>query len=175
LAGEDDAEIELLAIEADAAACGHGDDLVVERVVEVGQASVGSRLKPRSALPDSACSAPGAAAHCLAFNEVVELGLLLKKVAAGRLGSLELQGQMHAFVASVLLRVTGLDAFDLDAEPEPPDRQLAEAEERIGACEGNAVVGANGLGQTESLKTASNTGKASDSAPMRIFSVRYPG
>jgi hypothetical protein len=30
LAGEDDAEIDLLPIEADAAACGHGDDFVVE-------------------------------------------------------------------------------------------------------------------------------------------------
>jgi hypothetical protein len=82
---------------------------------------------------------------------------------------------MCGFVASVLLRVTGLDAFDLDAEPEPPDRQLTEAEERIGACEGNPLSVRMALGRPNSLKTASNTGKASDSAPMRIFSVRYPG
>ena len=31
LAGEDDTEIDLLPIEADAPACGHGDGLVVER------------------------------------------------------------------------------------------------------------------------------------------------
>jgi hypothetical protein len=43
LAGEDEAEIDLLPIEADATACGHGDDLVVERVIEIGQASVGAR------------------------------------------------------------------------------------------------------------------------------------
>jgi len=41
-----------------------------------------------------------------AFDEVVELGLLLEEIAAGRLGGLEFQGEMHAFVAAVLLEVT---------------------------------------------------------------------
>jgi hypothetical protein len=43
LTGEDDAEIDFLPIEADAPACGHGDGLVVERVIEVRQAFVGAR------------------------------------------------------------------------------------------------------------------------------------
>ncbi len=43
LAGEDGAEIDLLAIEADAPACGHGDGSVVEGVIQVGQSSVGAR------------------------------------------------------------------------------------------------------------------------------------
>ena len=43
LTSEDQAEIDLLPIEADAAACGDGDSLVVERVVEVWQAFVGTR------------------------------------------------------------------------------------------------------------------------------------
>ena len=60
----------------------------------------------------------------VAVDEVVELGLLLQEVAAGRLGGLHLQGQMHALVAAVLLRATWLDALDLDSEPEPPDREL---------------------------------------------------
>jgi hypothetical protein len=42
LAGKDGAEIDLLTIEADSAACGDCDGLIVERVVEVGQASVGA-------------------------------------------------------------------------------------------------------------------------------------
>ena len=37
LAGQDDAEIDLLPIEADAAACGHGDGPVVERIIESGR------------------------------------------------------------------------------------------------------------------------------------------
>src|SRR5215469_9035500 len=60
----------------------------------------------------------------VAVDEVVELGLLLQEVAAGRFGGLQLQGQMHALVAAVLLRATWLDALDLDSEPEPPDREL---------------------------------------------------
>jgi hypothetical protein len=32
---------------------------------------------------------------------------------------------MHPLMASVLLRIAGLDAFDIDAEAQPPDRQLA--------------------------------------------------
>jgi hypothetical protein len=52
----------------------------------------------------------------VAFDEVVEFGLLLEEVGAGRLCGLELQGQMHAFMAAVLLRATWLDALDLDAE-----------------------------------------------------------
>ena len=43
LTGEDGAEIDLLPIEADAPARGHGDGLVVERVIELGQAFVGPR------------------------------------------------------------------------------------------------------------------------------------
>jgi len=43
LAGEDDTEIDLLPIEADAPACSHGGGPVVERVIELWQASVGAR------------------------------------------------------------------------------------------------------------------------------------
>src|ERR1700730_17767325 len=109
-------------------------------------------VKARIALPDSAYPAPGVPLIVVAFDELVELGLLLKEVVAGRLGGLQLQGQMHAFMAAVLLRAAGLDALDLDAEPEPPDRQLAQPEECAGTCEGHAVVGADGLGQAELLE-----------------------
>ena len=43
LAGEDGAEIDFLPVEADAPACGHGGGPVVERVIELRQASVGTR------------------------------------------------------------------------------------------------------------------------------------
>src|SRR6266704_6639809 len=56
---------------------------------------------------------------------------------------------MHVLVATVLLRVARLDAFDRNPEPEPPDREFGQIEERIGACEGDAVVGADGVWQAE--------------------------
>jgi hypothetical protein len=55
--------------------------------------------------------------------------------------------EMHALVAAVLLRTTGLDALDGDAQSQPPDGQLGEIEQGIGAGEGDAVVGSDGGGQ----------------------------
>ncbi|HVO02721.1 MAG TPA: hypothetical protein VMT54_11000 [Candidatus Cybelea sp.] len=78
-------------------------------------------------------------------HEVVEPGLLLQEVGTGGPGGFLLQGQMHALVPSVLLRVAGLDALDLDAAPEPPDRELGEVEEAVGAGERHAVVGADSV------------------------------
>jgi len=37
---------------------------------------------------------------------------------------------MHALMASVLLRMAGLDALDGDAEPQPPDGELGEIASR---------------------------------------------
>jgi hypothetical protein len=56
---------------------------------------------------------------------------------------------VHPFVTSILLRAARLDALDLDAEAQPPHGELAQAEQRVRTGEGDAVVGANGLGQTE--------------------------
>jgi hypothetical protein len=38
---------------------------------------------------------------------------------------------MHAFMAAVLLRVTGLDAFDVDSQPQPPHRQASQTEQSV--------------------------------------------
>ena len=61
----------------------------------------------------------------VAVDEVIEPGLLLQEVLRGWLGGLQLQSQMHALMAAVLLPVASLDPLDLDTEPEPPDRQRA--------------------------------------------------
>ena len=45
-------------------------------------------------------------------NEGVEAAPLLQAVEARRASSLLLEGQMHALVAAVLLRMARLDAFD---------------------------------------------------------------
>ncbi len=82
------------------------------------------------------------------FAEEIEALLLLDLIACGRPCGLSLQGQVHALVASVLLRIAGLDAFDGDAEAEPPDGKPREIEEAVGRGEGNTIVGADGGGET---------------------------
>ena len=49
------------------------------------------------------------------FQEGVELGLLLQDVGAGRTSGFFLQGQMHAFMPAVLLRMAGANPFNGDA------------------------------------------------------------
>ena len=53
-------------------------------------------------------------------DEVIESCLLLQEILCCRFGGLDLQCQMHALVTAVLLRMTGLDALDVDAESQPP-------------------------------------------------------
>src|SRR3546814_13857961 len=52
------------------------------------------------------------------------------------------------------VRLAWFDAFDLNAEPEPPDRELRQVVEPVGAGEGNAVVRADGVGRAALLEQA---------------------
>jgi hypothetical protein len=63
-------------------------------------------------------------------------------------------------VATVLLRMAGLDALYGNAKPQPLDRQLAEAEDGAGAGERDALSVRMARGKPYSLKTRSNTLKA---------------
>jgi hypothetical protein len=80
-------------------------------------------------------------------HEGIELGLLLQAVEAGRVSCFLFERQVHALMAAILLRPAGLDEFDGNTEPEPPGGQPGEVEHGIGTGEGDAVVGANRLGQ----------------------------
>jgi len=59
------------------------------------------------------------------LDEFVEARSLLKEIGGCWFGSFFFQGEMHAFMTAVLLGMPGLDPFDADAQPKPPDRQLA--------------------------------------------------
>src|SRR5215471_7561572 len=61
---------------------------------------------------------------------------------------------MHAFMATVLLRMAWLDTLDGKAEPEPPNGEPTEVEETIGGGKGNTIVGADGVGQAAFLEQA---------------------
>ena len=39
---------------------------------------------------------------------------------------------MHALMPTLLLQLTGLDAFDGDAQTQPPDREFGKVEQRVG-------------------------------------------
>jgi hypothetical protein len=50
----------------------------------------------------------------------------------GRVASL-FEREVHALMTGVLLRLAGPDALDRNAQAQPPDRQLGEVEQRVGA------------------------------------------
>ncbi len=55
-------------------------------------------------------------------------------------------------MAAVLLRMAGLDAFDADAQAQPPDRELAQIKQGVGGSERHTVVAADVGGQATFLK-----------------------
>ena len=82
------------------------------------------------------------------FYKIIKSFLLLEEVISGRDGRLFFQGEMHALMATVLLRFTGLDAFDGDAEAKPPDGEFAQAEESAATGERHSIVAADSTRQT---------------------------
>src|SRR5829696_892311 len=83
-----------------------------------------------------------------------EARLLLEDVGRGGLGRLAFEREMHPFVAAVLLRTAGLRPLEVDAQPEPPDGELAEAIERMARGEGHAVIGSDRVREPEVLERA---------------------
>src|ERR1700733_13123444 len=61
---------------------------------------------------------------------------------------------------AVLGWMSRLDALEVDAEPQPPDRQLAQTEEGGAAGEGDPIVGADPRGQPKVLKSPLKHGKS---------------
>src|SRR5208283_1976400 len=150
--------VDAFSMHADSSASGDEDVPIVEGIGEVGQAVIGAARGGVEV---------GGAFHVGRFmwpflieflHEIIESGLLLETVHSRRPGRLFLERKMHALMAAVLLGMTGLDALDGDAEPEPPDGELREVEERVGAGEGNAVVGADGERQAAFAKEAVERG-----------------
>ena len=76
----------------------------------------------------------------VALDKRIEARLLLQHIGGRRLGRFLLERQMHPLVPPILLRVAGLNTFQLNAEPEPPDRQFTEPVEGMPRGEGQAVV-----------------------------------
>jgi hypothetical protein len=58
------------------------------------------------------------------MHKAIEALLLLEQVLGSGLGGFLLERQMDALMPAVLLRVGRLDAFNLDSQAQPPDREL---------------------------------------------------
>jgi len=108
-------EIDLLVVQAKATATGDHDRAVVKWIMRFWDAAIRTG-RSRVNL--------GRAFHVQSFmgsllielvEEGVELGLLLQAVGARGAGGFFFQGQMHAFMAAVLLGMTGLYPLNGDA------------------------------------------------------------
>src|SRR5579859_2223609 len=116
------------------------DGFVVERILDIRQAGVGTW---------GGVVNVGRTFHIERFVrafgvEDVEKGikasLLLKEVGGRGLGGFFLQREVHAFMTAVLVGLAGLDAFDANAEAEPPDGQPAQVKEGVGGRERDAII-----------------------------------
>ena len=86
------------------------------------------------------------------LDEFFEAVLRVQEVEAWGSCGFFFEGQVHAFMSAVLLGVTGLDAFDLEAESQPPDGESAESEQGMRTGEGDTVVGTDGGWQFEGFE-----------------------
>src|SRR6266850_8027128 len=55
------------------------------------------------------------------FEKIIEFALLLQAVPARGARGLRFEREVHAFMPAILLRMPMLDAFDGDAQAQPPD------------------------------------------------------
>ena len=87
------------------------------------------------------------------LHELVEADLLLEEVGeAAGLVALFFQGEVHAFVAAILLRMARLDALNANVEAKPPDGKFAEVEQSMGRCKRDTIVAADVSRQATFLK-----------------------
>ena len=116
LPGKHGAEVDLAAFVTEPTAVGDLGGEVMKRILEILEAPVGPRgffVFFRRHFHVQGLVWPFLV---VVVDELVEASLLDEEVPGRRLGGFLLEGQMHTFVAAVLLGMTGLDALDVDAE-----------------------------------------------------------
>ena len=116
LTGEDRAEINFLAMQADSSTAGNLDGFVVERISQLRQTAIGPRggsVDFRGTFHVQRLMRPFVVEL---FAKRLEPALLLQTVGACGTRGFVFEREMHAFMAAILLRMAGLDAFDGDAQ-----------------------------------------------------------
>jgi hypothetical protein len=116
LAREGLRETDFLSAQANATAAGDCEGTVVEGILELGQAAVGARGRGIELGRVAHVESLVRALSVEGIDELIEPCLLLQEVLGRGFCGLSLEGQVHALVASVLLRVAGLDALDVDTQ-----------------------------------------------------------
>src|SRR5438067_11962694 len=99
-------------MQTDAPAVGDVDSAVVKWIIQFRQAaieSVGGSIHFRRALHVQGLVRPFVVEL---FKKIIEFALLLQAVQARRASGFRFKSEMHALVAAILLRMTGLGAFD---------------------------------------------------------------
>ena len=81
------------------------------------------------------------------FSELIEALLLLQKIRSSGPCRLHFQRTVHALVTAVLFRMTRLDSLELDAKPEPQDREFRETGKAL-RSKRDPVVSPHGERQT---------------------------
>jgi hypothetical protein len=112
LTSQASAEIDLLAIQTQAAAAGDDDSFVVERVVRFADALIGAAGRSVDLRRTLHFQRFVRAFVIKLFQEGVELGLLLQEVGARRAGGFFFQGEMHALMPAILLGMAGTDPLN---------------------------------------------------------------
>ena len=160
LAGEDLAEIDFFVAQTNAAAACDHDGFVMEGIIDIGQAGVRAWRRLIDFCGTLHIQSFMRALLVEDVHELVEAGLLLEEVGGGRFRGLFFQGEMHAFVAAILLRMARLDALNANAEAKPPDGKFAEVEQSIGRCKRDTIVAADVRRQATFLKKALKDGES---------------
>lgn len=116
LADEDLADIERVALPFDLAVVAHSADLGIVGVFRLPKPSAIAARRWRIVMCRRGLAEGFVRAlFIVGLAEAVEPALLGRSGCSGWTGGLALQGQMEAFVPSVLLRLTGLDPLRNDA------------------------------------------------------------
>jgi hypothetical protein len=162
LAAQEVADVDPGGVPSDAAVGGDLPDLEVDRVrrhEELGGEGTSRRLVDGGGWPLPMGFVRPDLVEVRA--EGIEATLLGAAVSCRRDGGLGLEILVHAFVATVLLGLTGFDEIGQDAELDPPDGEARETAQGHGG-EGRAVISANALWETELTEGPGEDGTGSE-------------
>lgn len=164
LAGEDVGDIEEAVVPADGAIAADAAEFEVGRIVEAHKALwedfgrraivVGGHIQTQGLMR---------AFGVIDGTEAIESPLLSAERAGGWTSGFGLEGAVEAFMAAVLLRVSGLDRLGANAQMKPPNLEFGEAEDGLSGKR-DAIIQQIRAGRPNWVKRRSKTGRTNGRA-----------